>query len=119
MDCKLLGLRFDTCDNFLISFSFENCILNYASFYKLKIKETKFKNCEIKEVEFVEADLTSSLFDNCNFDRVVFDRTKLEKSDFRTSYNYSIDPEENNIKKAKFSSSGLSGLLDKYNIIVD
>ncbi len=52
---------------------------------------------------FAEADLTSAVFDNCNLTQAIFDRTTLEKADSRTSYNYSIDPEINQINKAKFS----------------
>lgn len=47
------------------------------------------------------------------------ENTILEKSDFQTSYNYSIDPEINRIKKAKFSFQGAVGLLDKYDIEVE
>ena len=39
--------------------------------------------------------------------------------DFKTSYNYSIDPEVNSIKKAKFSLEGISGLLYKYDIVIE
>src|SRR5580704_8255842 len=34
-DCKLLGLHFQNCNDFLFSVSFDNCILNLSSFYKL------------------------------------------------------------------------------------
>jgi len=63
--------------------------------------------------------LTSSVFDNCNLLQAVFDRTILEKADLRNSYNYSIDPEINRIKKARFSILGISGLLDKYDIDIE
>jgi hypothetical protein len=43
----------------------------------------------------------------------------LEKADFRTAFNYSINPETNRIKKAKFSKEGLNGLLDKYDIEIE
>lgn len=43
----------------------------------------------------------------------------MEKADFRTSYNFSIDPDVNRIKKAKFSLDGVRGLLDKYDIQID
>jgi hypothetical protein len=43
----------------------------------------------------------------------------LEKADFRTSYNYSINPEVNRIKKAKFSTAGIAGLLCKYDIEIE
>ena len=118
-DCKMLGLRFDTCHEFGLSVSFDGCQLNLSSFYKTKIKKTVFKNSQLEEVDFAEADLTSSVFDDCNLTQAIFDHTILEKTDFRTSFNYSIDPEINRIKKAKFSISGISGLLDKYDIDIE
>jgi uncharacterized protein YjbI with pentapeptide repeats len=118
-DCKMLGLRFDTCNEFGLSFSFDGCQLNHSSFYKTKIKKTVFKNSELQETDFAEADLTSSVFDNCNLTQAIFDHTILEKVDFRTSYNYSIDPEINRIKKTRFSILGVSGLLDKYDIEIE
>lgn len=118
-DCKMLGLRFDTCNEFRLSFSFDGCQLNHSSFYKTKVKKTVFKNSQLQETDFSEADLTSSVFDNCNLIQAVFDHTILEKADFRTSYNYSIDPEINRIKNAKFSIFGVSGLLDKYDIEIE
>jgi len=42
-----------------------------------------------------------------------------EKADFRTAYNFSIDPEVNKINRAKFSSMNLAGLLSKYDIEID
>ncbi|MDR3250221.1 MAG: pentapeptide repeat-containing protein [Tannerella sp.] len=115
----MLGLRFDTCLEFGLSFSFDNCQLNHSSFYKTKIKKTILKNSQLQETDFAECDLTSAMFDNCDLTRAVFDHTNIEKADFRTSYNYSIDPEINRIKKAKFSILGVSGLLDKYDIDID
>jgi len=48
-----------------------------------------------------------------------FDKATLEKADFRTAINYSIDPTNNRIKKAKFSLLGVVGLLDKFDISID
>ena len=118
-DCKMLGLRFDTCNDFGLSFSFEGCQLNHSSFYKMSIKKTIFKNSQLQETDFTEADLTSALFENCNMSQATFDQTNLEKADFRTSYNYSIDPENNRLKKAKFSMESVTGLLDKYDIEIE
>src|SRR5688572_14341554 len=118
-DCKMLGLRFDTCAEFNLSFLFDNCLLNHSSFYKTKIKKTSFKNSQLQETDFTECDLTSSVFDNCDLKSATFDFTILEKADLRNSYNYSIDPEKNRIKKAKFSLQSVSGLLEKYDIEIE
>ncbi len=119
INCKLLGLNFNDCDNFLLMMHFDNCHLNLASFYKLELKNIGFQNCDLQEADFTETDLTNSTFENCDLNRAIFSSTNLEKADFSTAYNYSIDPEINRIKKAKFSSIGVLGLLDKYDIIIE
>jgi hypothetical protein len=43
----------------------------------------------------------------------------LEQADLSTSYGFIIDPENNRMKKARFSLSGLAGLLVKYGIVVE
>jgi fluoroquinolone resistance protein len=118
-DCKLLGLHFHNCNPFLLSLDFQNCNLNLTSFYRLKLKKTRFKNCSLQEADLSEADFSSSLFDNCELARAIFVGTILEKADFRTSYNYSIHPESNRIKEARFSLAGIRGLLDSYDIEVE
>ena len=117
--CKLLGLSFSECHTFLLSLGFRECVVNLSSFYKLKLKSTRFENCKLHEVDFVESDLTSASFVGSDLMGAVFDRTILDKCDFRNSFNYLIDLEKNRAKKAKFSANGLSGLLYKYDIIVD
>lgn len=118
-DCKLLGLPFESCNEFGFTVSFENCNLNHASFYQKKIKKTLFKNSQLHEVEFTECDLTSAVFTNCDLTDAKFENTVLEKVDFRSSFNYSIDLNLNRISKAKFSLSGIVGLLYKYDIEID
>lgn len=117
--CKLLGIRFDLCDPFLLQMSFEGCTLNFATFYKLGLKKTVFANCTLHEVDFSEADLSAASFDNCDLMGAIFDRTNLEKADLRTAYHYAIDPATNPIKKAQFSQQGLAGLLYKYDIVIE
>ena len=118
-DCKLLGLHFENCDQFLFEVDFDNCFLNLCSFYKLKLKKTRFRNSNLSEVDFTDADLTNALFANCDLAGARFENTILEKADLRTARNYSIDPELNKIKKAKFSIQGIAGLLAKYDIEIE
>jgi fluoroquinolone resistance protein len=119
VECKLLGLRFDTCMAFGLVLGFENCTLNYASFYGLNLKKTVFRNCSMQETDLTECDLTGAVFDRCDFTRATFDKTILVGADFRTAFRFSIDPAGNRLKKAKFSMSNLSGLLDKYDIEIE
>lgn len=118
-NCKLLGLHFNNCSPFLFEVKFDNCLLNLSSFYKLKMAKTTFINSTLHEVDFVEADLNNALFNNCDLLNATFDDTILDKADLRTAYNYSINPERNKIKKAKFSVVGIAGLLSQYDIVIE
>ncbi len=119
IDCKMLGLQFESCNDFGLAFSFENCQLNHSTFFQMNIKKTIFRNCQLREIDFSESNLTNVIFDNCDLAQAIFINTVLEKADFRTAYNYSFDPENNRIRKAKFSILGITGLLDKYDIVIE
>ncbi|MFD2602078.1 pentapeptide repeat-containing protein [Flavobacterium suzhouense] len=117
-DCDFNGVNFSMVDPLLFEIEFKNCQLDYAKFYTLKIKGTTFTNCSLIAVDFMSTDLTGVMFDNCNLHKAVFIDSIANKTDFTTSYNFSIDPERNKLKKAIFSQAGLKGLLYKYDIIV-
>jgi uncharacterized protein YjbI with pentapeptide repeats len=115
-NCKILGVNFSECHNLLFSVMFDGCILDYASFMSKKMVKTKFKKTSLKETTFSLANITGSIFDECDLYGTVFNRTDLSSVNFSTSFNYTIDPELNNIKKAIFSADGIPGLLSKYQI---
>jgi fluoroquinolone resistance protein len=117
--CKLLGWNFHDCNQMLFSASFEGCILDFSRFFKMKLGGTVFADCSMKEVDFGQADLTGAAFRNCDLTRAVFNRTVLEKADFRTASGFSIDPEANKLKKARFSLHNIPGLLVKYKIVIE
>jgi len=119
LNCKLLGLHFDDCNDFIMTVYFDNCMLKLSSFYKLKLKKTKFVNCNLQETDFSETDLSGSVFDNCDMLRTIFDFTNLEKADLYSSFHYSIDPLKNKVKKAKFSKAEVLGLLDTFDIKIE
>ena len=119
MHCKLMGMLFNTCNGFGLSMSFQDCNLRHASFYQRKMKGTQFKNCKLQEADFSECDLTGARFEGCDLQDATFENTILEKADLRTSYNYSIHPAMNKIKKAKFSLSGIAGLVHHFDIEID
>jgi uncharacterized protein YjbI with pentapeptide repeats len=118
-DCKLVGINFDVCSDFLFSVGFKNCVLDYSSFYSKKLKKTKFVACSLREVDFTSADLSETVFERCDLTMAIFSQTNLEKADFTTAFNYQIDPEQNRMKKARFSPEGIAGLLVKYKIVIE
>ncbi|MDP4292010.1 MAG: pentapeptide repeat-containing protein [Bacteroidota bacterium] len=118
-NCKLIGVDFSNCKDFLFCVSFENCILDYVYFFKKKLRDTIFKRCSIREANFADTDLTNAVFADCDLSMTQFEKSNLNGADFTSAYNYTIDPELNRMKNAKFSVNGLAGLLCKYEIIVE
>ncbi|WP_298224947.1 pentapeptide repeat-containing protein [Flavobacterium sp.] len=118
-NCKLLGIQFQSCNDFLFRVGFEECVLDYASLANKKMPKTKFVSCSMKEVTFIGANLTQSVFDHCNLENAIFNETQLAAVDFTTAANYKIDPQFNPMKKAKFATSGIMGLLEQYDITIE
>jgi fluoroquinolone resistance protein len=117
-DCKIVGVDFSACNDFLFSVKFTDCNLDYATFHSKKMKNAVFTNSVIKEVDFSEVDLSQAKFIHCDLTRSIFDRSILDKADFSSAINFDINPERNRLKKAIFSSNGLIGLLTKYDLVV-
>ncbi|PWA05062.1 pentapeptide repeat-containing protein [Flavobacterium psychrotolerans] len=118
-NCKLLGIQFHTCDDFLFAVNFQDCVLDYSSFANKKMPKTHFNSCSLKEVSFIGTHLSNSVFENCNLEGTIFNDTLLTGVNFKSAYNYKIDPEFNPMKKAKFSMQGIPGLLEKYDIKIE
>ena len=118
-DCKILGTFFENCDRNFFEVDFEGCQLTLSSFFGLSLVNTKFKNCDLVDVDFTESRLTGVQLLNCNLEKAIFERTILNKADYRSSINYSIDPERNKINGAKFSLIDIRGLLNKYKIEIE
>jgi fluoroquinolone resistance protein len=115
-DCKILGVRFDTVTPFGLSLRFQNCQLQHASFLGMRMKKTPYIQCVLEGADFTGADLTEAVFQETDLRNATFERSILEKADFRSARNFSIDPEQNRMKKARFSKDNIAGLLDKYKL---
>ncbi len=119
IECKMLGSNFSYSNDFGFSVIFEQCILDYSVFDRKNMNKSIFKNCRINKANFTETNLSKTLFINCDLLDSIFSKSNLEGVDLRTISNFSIDPQNNNIKKAKFSSQNLVGLLYRYDIVID
>lgn len=89
---KILGIDFTRCNNFSFSFRFDNCVMDYCTFFGTKLKSTHFIKCSLKEVDFSEADLSSAVFNETDLTGTIFSNTILENADFRSAKNFSIEP---------------------------
>lgn len=117
--CKLLGTVFGDCSKLLFEAGFENCMMKLSSFRKMKLRNTVLLKCDLREADFTETDLSGSTFAECDLLLAIFHHTNLEGTDLRTAFNFSISPESNRLRKARFSADGLAGLLDSYGIVIE
>jgi len=72
--------------------------------------------CIAHDVDFREAVLSRANFKLTDFEKSQFVHTKLCAADFTEAHSYSIDPTQNDIKKAKFSLPDAIHLLDGFDI---
>ena len=119
IDCKLLGVNFFQSKDFAFEVYFEKCNLDYASFDSKKLNKSEFKYCKMHDVNFTKTDLSKTIFTDCDLYEAIFAQTNLSGVDLTDIKNFSIDPEINNLKKAKFLSQDLERLLYKYDIIIE
>lgn len=118
VNCKLIGVNFSTSKDFAFQISADNCILDFTVFDQKKLNKSIFKSCRFHSADFTQSDLSKCRFDHCDFLNAAFANSNLAGLDFTTCSRFTIDPTINNIKKAKFMSSDLAGLLTKFGIIV-
>ncbi len=115
---KLLVTDFTDCSDFLFAVRFGQCVLDYAFFIRKNLKKTVFDQCSVREANFSESNLAEASFLQCDLHQTVFERTDLRGADFRTAFNYSINPTANNLRKARFSYPSVLGLLDSFGVKV-
>lgn len=116
--CKLTGNAFDKCDSFLLDIAFEGCFLSNCNFSALNLKKTPFRRCEILESDFVGTQLTECDFTQSNLAGSVFNTCDLTKANFVDARAYSINPQNNKVKKARFSMPEVVGLLEHLDIVI-
>ena len=117
--CKLLGLRWEHVNPIGLALSFRNCTLDHTSWYQMRLKKTRFDGSSLVEADFTEADLTEAVFLDTNLTRATFDHTVLERADLRTANAFSMDPQRNKLTGARFTLSGLPGLLDAHQLRIE
>lgn len=116
--CKMEEVNFAMCDKLIFEVHFKECVLDFSKFYTLKIKGTTFIDCSLVAVDFMSTDLTEVAFDNCDLYRSEFAKAIANKSNFKKSYNYTIDPTKTKLKKAIFSLNEVKGLLFKHELVI-
>lgn len=118
-DSKLIGVKFNEVDPFLLQMKFSNCQLDFSSFYQLKIQYFHFDHCQMMEVDFTETDAQHCIFDKTNLKGAIFEGTNLQNANFTTAEDFVIDMDKNAISKAFFSKENVLNLLQKFKLNIE
>jgi uncharacterized protein YjbI with pentapeptide repeats len=115
-NCKMLGLHFEHANPFGFACNFKNCQMKHVSFYQVNIQNCNFEYCDLEGADFTEAKAKDSSFFGSNLLHVIFEHTDLRAVNFVETKNLQLDPQNNQIEKAKFQVAQLEGLLLKYQL---
>lgn len=103
IDCKIVGADWFKCEKLFFSVDFERCLLQFCNFSDLQMKNRSFLESKMLENTFTDTSLKGSDFGGTKLTGTVFHNCDLSNADFSSAAEYDIDPQTNNIKKAKFS----------------
>ncbi len=109
---KLVGIDWTkTNRDPLTAFNFEECLLDYGDFSRLKLVKFQLIRCSVKGVNFERTNMAGADCRGSDFGDSVFVETDLSKADFREARGYSFDPRTNKIRAAHFSAPEALNLL--------
>jgi uncharacterized protein YjbI with pentapeptide repeats len=100
-----------------LSFS-EECVLNYSSFFGLRLHNLRLAECIARYVDFSEADLKKADFHHTDLAESKFLHTNLTDADFTAAFSYSIDATANTLKRTRFSLPEAVSLLLGLDIVL-
>jgi fluoroquinolone resistance protein len=118
-ESKLMGVDFTLCDASFLEIGFEKCLLRGCNFTDMKLKKTKFIECNLRECHFVQCNLEEANFEKSDLAGSLFHNTKLDKANFTGALQYTIDPLNNSLKGAKFSSLEALSLLKGLGVVIE
>jgi fluoroquinolone resistance protein len=112
---KVIGIQWQKSG---ISFRahYNHCVLNYSSFFQKNLKQIKIRDCQAKEVDFAECNLYKADFTGTDLEMSRFLQSDLREADFSGAQNYSIDLQQNKVKKAIFALPEALSLFQQFEI---
>jgi len=97
---------------------FFDSAISHSTFIGLSLRGIEIKSCVATGVDFREADLTQADFTGTDLSESLFGRTNLTEADLSRACNYTIDPGQNSLTRAKFSLPEAMSLLHCMDIVL-
>lgn len=118
-ECSLIGLQFDTFGFREISFHTMNSRLEACVFEEVDISGAELEESLLRECSFLACELEGASFAGSDLPGTVFEQNNLTRANFRRAQNYELNPQNNKITKAQFSTPEVLTLLKYLNISID
>jgi uncharacterized protein YjbI with pentapeptide repeats len=115
---KLMGIDWSGVRGIAFSVSFEGCTLSHSTFADLKMQGAVIRDCKAHEVAFMGVDLSKALFAGTDLHGARFMDTVLVDTDLSEAVNYSISPQQNRLRRTKFSEEAVLALASELGVIV-
>ncbi len=115
---KIIGIDWSLAEK-VRGLQFIECELNLSGFTFMKLPNLVIKDSLAIDVNFMEADCSGANFEGTDFEKSIFHHTNLSKANFQKAYNYSIDFNQNMLKRTKFSLPEAASLLRGLDIVLE
>ncbi|MBK8169530.1 MAG: pentapeptide repeat-containing protein [Sandaracinaceae bacterium] len=107
---KLLGVNFSQA-NKNVDISFSDCVLRYAVFDGMALRDTRFSDCQLQDAQFQKTDLVNADFTGSDLAQTVFDGCELSGADFSNARAFLLDPRANRVRDAYVSADTAAALV--------
>lgn len=118
-ECKLVGIEFYKCSKTFLSIRIQQGVLLNCNFSEMDLRKTSFKQSQLRECFFKNTNLSGADFGETDLEGSLFHQCTLDKADFRTAKNYTINLQLNSAKKARFSYPEVMRLLTFFDIAIE
>lgn len=115
---RLVGINWTESSN-LVSFSFDDCQINYSVFLGMNLDKFICTNSQAKGCDFSECSLKEANFSKTDLGETNFHHANCQKASFSDSKQYYIDPSATKLKDAIFSYPEAISLLNSFEIKID
>lgn len=115
---KLMGIDWTPVRGLIFTVTFDGCNLTHATFAQRKMCGTHFLDCKAHEVTFLSVDLSQAVFAGSDLLGARFIDTELNEADLSQARNYQINPQQNRLRKTRFSQEAAIALAGEMGVIV-
>ncbi len=115
IDTKAIGINWTSASN-PFEINLNNSDISMSSFYNFDLRQAKIIKCKAHDVDFGKTNLEKVDFKDTDLKGSMFGDTNLKNTDLSKAINYTINPNQNNIKGTKVSLPQATSFLTYFEL---